>query len=163
MATGMTFQEACCEKPGNSPDDFEQAWFWRCIPPQSLLVVRLRWHIHPACFESDFDLIRTRSDCTSLTEVCEEIANYRSISPNCGLPNKTFERARLSAQLLVNFARTFSVPQLDPSLFKPCPARSRFVRCQGRTQRTVTVPGVTKICPDPKKLVMEDCIKPVQD
>jgi hypothetical protein len=109
MAAEKTFREACSEKLGIPPEDFEQALLWRCFPPKGLFFGKLCWNFNRRYFNNDLELLQAVADCTSVSDLLTEISNYRfEIRENGFLRTKL--HLRLSGQRLADLAGTL-LPQ----------------------------------------------------
>ena len=98
-----TFREAVCGRFDISPDAYEQEVLWRCFFPPTLALGKLFWHLHPAYFDEDLEVIRDIAGCVSVSQVCAELNDFRYHHPLRGLPRR-FLRVRVSGQRLVELA-----------------------------------------------------------
>lgn len=109
MADEITFREACCEALAIPPDRYVEAVFWRCLPPRRSLLARLYWHFNRDFFINDLLLIQEVADCTTLSDLRTELANYRFEIRESGFLRVNLH-LRMSGQCLVDFAATLLPP-----------------------------------------------------
>ena len=74
---GKRLKKLYCEKLGRPEDSFEKTLLLACLPPQYRLAGLLRWHLNPAYFEPDLEIIGAVADCTSLQEVEDCYKNHQ--------------------------------------------------------------------------------------
>jgi hypothetical protein len=98
-----TLREAVCERFDISPDAYEQEVLWRCFFPSALVPGKLLWHVNPAYFNEDLELIRNVAGCESVSEVRTELNDHRYHRPLAGLGRRILH-LRVSGQRLVNLA-----------------------------------------------------------
>lgn len=97
------FRQACCEFFGCMPEEYEQAVFWHCLHDHALVPAKIIWRLSRSFFAWDLQLVRTVANATAISELEQEINNYRYQYRVSGILRRQF-RIRLSGQKLLHLA-----------------------------------------------------------
>jgi hypothetical protein len=101
----MTFKNAFCRERNCLVDDFVEKVFWQCLYPHAWpLAWIMRLLLMRRFFQSDFELITSVGESSSMEEVLADISAFRS-NPRWrgGLLRRAF-RIRVSGKRLVALA-----------------------------------------------------------